>query len=420
MGGPGGRGIHMTPKLLSRIAGMGLGAVWAFKLRSFFVVLGVAFGIASLTLIVTAVDGANRKAMEIVDMFGPDSALIFGGNFKKRAVGMRTLTLSREDAQRVEDSLPGAYQVIPMRAKRGQTVKFGNRNYQDVLIIGATKDYAKAWNWPLVEGRDITEEDERLGTKVALLGDKPATELFGDESPVGKVIYISNIPFQVVGKLMYRGFTSGGGGDIDNRIIIPLSTLMQRYNLDRKYFRALRVKFHEPDYMDAHVENLRSLLRHQHNLGPTDDDNFTILTADEVLKFLAMFKGGLTIFLGITATIAMLVGGFVLANLFSISVSERAEEIGLKKALGAHKSAIMFQFLVEACALTMLGGLLGLFLGLGLGQFLSRLDILTIQFSWKAFFMALAGSQAVGLVFGLKPAKQAADLDPILALRGEG
>jgi len=407
-------------RLIARITGMGFEAVWAFKLRSFFVVLGVAFGIASLTLIVTAVDGADRKALEIVDMFGPDAALVFGGNFKKRAVGMRTLTLSRDDAKRIKDSLPGAYHVVPMRAKLGQTVKYGNRNYQDVRIIGATENYAEVWNWPLAEGRDITAEDERLGAKIALLGDQPSRELFGDRSPVGKVIFIFDIPFQVVGRLSYRGFTGGGGGDIDNRIVVPLSTLVQRYNMDRKYFRALRVKFHEPDYMEAHVENLRSLLRHQHGLAPGEDDDFTILTADEVLKFLVMFKGGLAIFLSVTAGIAMLVGGFVLANLFSISVSDRAEEIGLKKAMGARRSAIMGQFLVEACALTALGGLLGLFLGLGLGQFLSRLDILTIQFSWKAFFMALAGSQAVGLVFGLKPAKQAADLDPIQALRGEG
>ncbi|WP_281760186.1 ABC transporter permease [Pseudodesulfovibrio nedwellii] len=407
-------------RLVARIISMGFEAVWAFKLRSFFVILGVAFGIASLTLIVTAVDGANRKAVEIVEMFGPDSALVFGGNFKQRAVGMRTLTLSREDAQRIRDSLPGAYQVVPMRAKFGQTVKVGNKNYQNVRIIGTTEKYASAWNWPLAEGRDITAEDDATGAKIALLGDKPSRELFGNESPVGKVIYISDIPFQVVGKLSYRGFASGGGGDIDNRIIVPLATLVQRYNMDRKYFRALRVKFYEPDYMEAHTENLRSLLRNLHHLAPEDDDDFSILTADEVLQFLSMFKGGLTIFLGVTAGIAMLVGGFVLANLFSISVSERAEEIGLKKAMGARNSAILGQFLVEACALTMLGGVLGLFLGLGLGQFLSRLDILTIQFSWKAFFMALAGSQAVGLIFGLKPAKQAAGLDPIQALRGEG
>ena len=275
---------------------MGFEAVWAFKLRSFFVILGVAFGIASLTLIVTAVDGANRKAVEIVDMFGPDAALVFGGNIQKRAVGMRTLTLDREDAKRIKDSLPGVFQVIPMRAKFGQTVKSGNRNYQDVRIIGATQDYALAWNWPLAEGRDITEEDERLGAKIALLGDKVSTEIFGDQSPVGRVIYISDIPFQVVGRLSFRGMSGGGGGDIDNRIIIPLSTLVQRYNMDRKYFRALRIKFFEPDYMAAHVENLRSLLRHLHHIGPGEDDDFTIITADEVLKFLAMFKGGLTIF----------------------------------------------------------------------------------------------------------------------------
>lgn len=399
---------------------MGFEAVWAFKLRSFFVVLGVAFGIASLTLIVTAVDGANRMAVEIVDMFGPDAALVFGGNIQKRAVGMRTMTLSGEDAKRIRDSLPGISQVIPMRAKSGQTVKSGSENFQDVRIVGATEDYAQAWNWPLAEGRDISAEDERLGTRIALLGDKVSKEIFGQDSPVGRVIYIADIPFQVVGRLSLRGVSGGGGGDIDNRIIIPLSTLVQRFNMNRKYFRALRIKFFEPDYMAAHVENLRSLLRHLHHIEPGEDDDFSIITADEVLKFLSMFKGGLTIFLGVTAGIAVLVGGFVLANLFSLSVSERAEEIGLKKAMGARNSAILGQFLVEACALTALGGILGLFLGLGLGQFLSRLDILTIQFSWKAFLMALAGSQAVGLVFGLKPAKQAADLDPIQALRGEG
>jgi putative ABC transport system permease protein len=399
---------------------MALEALWSFRLRSCFVILGVAFGIAGLTLIVTAVDGANRKAVEMVEMFGPDAALVFGGNFMKRAVGMRTLTLSREDARQIRDSLPGVKAVLPMLAKSGQTVKAGSRNYQDVLVVGTTADYARAWDWPLAEGRDISAEDEAVGAKVVLLGDKPATELFGDASPVGQVVYISNIPFQVVGKLAYRGVTTGGGGDIDNRVIIPLSTLMQRYNMDRKYYRALRIKFHQPESMAAHSDNLRSLLRAMHHLEPGADDDFSILTADEILKFLSMFKGGLSIFLGVTATIAMLVGGFVLANLFSISVSERAGEIGLKKALGAHSSAIMLQFLVEACVLTLVGGVLGLFLGLGLGQFLSRLDILTIQFSWKAFSLALAGSQVVGIVFGLKPARQAAGLDPIQALKGEG
>lgn len=406
--------------IFPRLAAMSLEAVWAYRLRSFFVVLGVALGIASLSLIVMSVDGANRKAMEIVELFGPDAAFVLGGNFKKRAVGSRTLTLSHDDARRILQSLPGAYLVVPMRARGGQTVKGGGKNYQNVLIVGATENYTSVWNWPLSEGRDIRPADEKKGARVALIGDKPARELFGDKSPVGKTIFIKDIPFHVVGRLSYRGISGGGGGDLDNRIIIPLSTLTSRFNLDRKYFRALRVKFYEPQYMEAHKENLRSLLRHLHHLNPEDDDDFTILTADEVLKFLSMFKGGLTIFLGVTATIAMLVGGFVLANLFTISVSERSEEIGLKRAMGAHRSAIMIQFLMEASLLTLVGGVLGLCMGYAMGQLLSRLDILVITFSWKAFGLSMFSALAVGIVFGLKPARHAAGLDPIRALKGEG
>ena len=408
-------------RLFAHIQSMALDAVWAFKTRSLFVILGVAFGIAGLTLIVTAVDGANLMANQIVEMFGPDAAFVLGGNIEKRAVGMRTLTLSQADADKISQSLPGAYLVVPMRARSGITVKHGNQNVQDTTVVGATENYSEAWNWPLSEGRDISQEDERIGTRVCLLGNTPAKDLFGDVSPVGKVIFIKDIPFQVVGLLTYRGFTGGGGGgDIDNRIIIPLSTLTTRFNMDRKYFRALRVKFYDAELMSSHAENLKSLLRHLHHIGPGEDDDFTVLTADEVLNFLAMFKGGLSAFLGVTAAISMLVGGFVLANLFSISVSERAEEIGLKKALGARNSSIMLQFLLEAAALTLVGGAVGLVLGLGLGQLLTRLDILTIQFSWKVFGMAMASALAVGLVFGLKPARHAAGLDPILALKGQG
>jgi putative ABC transport system permease protein len=407
-----------TPRLANRVVNMALEAVWAYKLRSFFVILGVAFGISSLTLIVTSVDGANRMAHEMVEMFGPDAAFVIGGDIKKRALGMRTMTLSWEDARRIKQSLPGAYLVVPMRAKGDLTVKYQNKNYTGVQGVGATANYADSWNWPLAEGRDISEQDVRRAAKVCLLGAQPAQELFGDESPVGKVIFVNSIPVQVVGMLSYRGMASGGGRDLDNRLIMPLTTLTVRFNLDRQYFRALRVKFLQPELMAAHVENLRGLLRDSHGLRDGQDDDFMILTADEVLKFVAMFKGGLLVFLGVTASIAVLVGGFVLVNLFTLSVSERSEEIGLKKALGARSSAILLQFLVEAAVLTLAGGLLGLFLGLGLGQLLTRLGILTIQFSWKVFFLSLASALAIGVVFGLKPARQAASLDPINALRG--
>jgi putative ABC transport system permease protein len=402
---------------LWRIAGMAGSALWAYRLRSAFVVAAVALGIASLTVIVASIDGAERKAMEIVKFFGPDAAFILGGDIQSRAVGQRTLTLSYADARRIRDSLPGAYLVVPMRAKSNVTVRFEDRKEELPIVVGATAGYAEVWNWPLAEGRDLSDEDVERGAKVALIGDAPARELFGDASPLGRTVLVDRLPVRIVGRLSYRG-VSGGGGSVDDRIIIPISTLTQRFNLDRQFFRALRVKFRDPENMKFHVENLRSLLRDQHKLGAEDKDDFSILTADEILKFLSMFKGGLVLFLGLTAVVAMVVGGFVLANLFYLSVSERRVEIGLKKALGAKSRAILLQVLAEAVGLTLVGALLGMLLGMGMGQLLERLGILEILFSWKVFFLSLTAAVTIGLTFGLKPARQAAALPPVEALRG--
>ena len=406
-----------TLRLPGRLLRMAVEALWAYKLRSAFVICGVALGIASLTIIVAAVDGAERKALEIVKFFGPDAAFVIGGNIESRAVGQRTLTLSWEDARAIRESLPGAYLVVPMRAKGGLSLRQGETASDLGLAVGATSGYAEVWNWPLAEGRDLTEEEVTRGAKVCLIGDTPARALFGDASPVGRTLYLDRLPLQIIGRLSYRGL-SGGGGSVDDRIILPITTLTQRFNLDRKYFRALRVKFRDTDNMAANVEGLRSLLRHLHQLQPTDKDDFTILTADEILKFLSMFKGGLVVFLGVTALVAVVVGGFVLANLFYLSVSERTMEIGLKKALGAKKSAILLQILAEAVLLTLIGALFGMAIGMGMGQLLARLGILEILFSWKVFFMALAAAVAIGVLFGLKPARQAAALEPIAALKG--
>ena len=321
--------------LLLRVLGLAGQALWAFRLRSFFVVLAVALGIAALTIIIASVDGARRKAMEIVEWFGPDAVLVLGGNIETRAVGQRYQTLTMKDAQLIERSLPGTYMVVPMRSKGQVTLRYQNRNLTTAVVVGATADYAQAWNWPLAEGRDLSEEDVKHSAKVCLLGDYPAKELFGDENPIGQVILVQDLPVLVVGLLGYRGFTPGGGTPVDDRVIMPISTLTQRFHLERNFFRGLRVKFYEPEYMDEHTENLRALLRFNHKIKPEDNDDFTVLSANEVLKFLTMITGGIMVFLGVTAVAAIVVGGFVLANLLYLSVSERREEIGLKKALGA-------------------------------------------------------------------------------------
>lgn len=412
---------RLPGRVLFRVLSMALSAVLAFKLRSVFVILAVTLGIAALTLIVTAVDGANCKAYQIVDMFGPDAALVFGGAIKKRAVGQRSQTLTPEDARRIRDSLPGAYVVTPMRAKFDVTVRFEGRTAAGIVVAGATENYVSTWNWPLSEGRDITAADVAEADKVCLLADKITRTLFGEASPLGQTVYVNNLPFKVIGRLSYRGFTGGGGDrEVDDRVILPITTLTSSFNMDRNHFAGLRVKFREPGLMAEHGENLRALLRETHGLAPGEDDDFSVLTADEVLSFLSMLKGGVIVFLGVTALAVLSVGGFVLANLFSLSITERATEIGLKLALGARASAVLAQFLFEAAFLTLAGGILGLFLGLSLGQLLTRLEILPLQFSWKAFFLALAGSQAVGFSFGLKPARQAASLNPMEELKARG
>jgi putative ABC transport system permease protein len=404
-------------RILWRVLGTSLAGLTAYKLRSLFVICATALGIAALTVIVAAVDGAQRKAVEITEMFGPDAAFVLGGDIFTHAVGQRVMTLSWEDARTIERSLPGVSLVVPMRSRQNVKAKAGNENIDVGTVVGSTSNYAKAWDWPLSEGRDLSVEDVENSAKVALIGDDPSRLLFGQASPVGQVIFVQNIPFQIIGRLAYRG-VSGGGGNIDDRIVIPLSTLTQRFNLDRKYFRALRVRFHDAADMPANAAHLRSLLRRLHRLGPNDPDDFSILTADEILQFMSMLKGSLVAFLGVTAAAAILVGGFVLANLFYLSVSERTHEIGLRRAYGATSLHILLQFLAEAVALTLVGALVGLVLGLALGQTLARLNILEIKLSWKIFTLALTSAVAIGVVFGLRPARRAARLDPIQALRG--
>jgi putative ABC transport system permease protein len=295
---------------------------------------------------------------------------------------------------------------------------YENHNFQVNRVMGSTENYAQIWNWPLDVGRDISTEDLARGADVCLVGEAVARELFGEGNALGKTILISRVPFTVIGTLSPRG-ASGGGDNMDETVIIPLSTMIQRFNQDRQYLRMVRLKFLDAQNMDMHADNIRTLLRYLHGLREDTPDDFTIITALDIQRFISMIKGGMFIFLGITAFAAVCVSGFVLANLFYISVSERCMEVGLKKALGAPRASITAQFLCEAVLLTLGGSLVGVFWGALFSLTLTN-TLFRIELSWTVFLYSVAAAVLIGIVFGLKPAHRAAGLAPISALKGTG
>lgn len=398
------------------ILGHSARAVRAFKLRTFFCLLSVALGIASITIIVAATEGAYKKAYDIVDMFGPDSLLVLGGSDEARAVGQRQKTITLEDVKAVEEAFPGAYVVLPMTTVVDVTVSYRDKKHQ-TLLVGATDDYSRAWTWPVVQGSDITEADVKGLRNVGLAGQYVVDTLFGNENPVGKYIFVRSIPVQIVGVLSSRG-TSPGGHNMDDRLVMPLTTVMSKVQNERKYVAVFRIRFTDQKRLDFYENELRTLLRERHRIKPGEPDDFRIISPKEIIKFLVALTGSLVVFIGIVGVISLLVAGFVLANLFLLSVRERTREIGIRRSVGARKRDILLQFLGESVIITSMGGILGFLLGVAGSNLLRAAAEFPMHFSWRAFAAGLLLSWTVGIAFGLKPALQAANLKPIEAIRG--
>jgi putative ABC transport system permease protein len=391
-------------------------AVRAFKLRTLFCLVSVALGISSITVIVAATEGAYQKAFEIVARFGPDSLLVIGGSEQARAAGQRMKTITLDDVEAVKQAFDSAYVVVPMSSVRDATVSYKEQKYQ-TLIVGSTSDYSRVWTWPVIEGSDFTEDDVKGLRNVGLIGQYTGKELFGNEDPVGKYVLVKQLPVQIVGVLSERG-TSPGGDRLDDRIVIPITTLMRKLQNETKYVSTFRVRFLDQENLYTHLEELRNFLRKRHGIFVGEPDDFTIVSPREIIKFLVALTGSLVVFLGVTGIISLVVAGFVLANLFLLSVRERANEIGIRRATGAKKRDILLQFLFEAVIITTVGGVIGFLLALSSSKLLMFIAQFPIYFSWKAFAAGLLLSWAIGIGFGLQPAKKAADLNPIEAIRG--
>jgi len=406
----------MTPTRLARIAGHALRAVWAYPTSACFSVLAVALAICVVSLTEAATRGANAKIEEFVQWFGADAAFVAGGEVRGKPVGQRNETITMADWRAIRDGLPGVHDVSASRLARRKTFKYGSRTHETPALVGAMPGFTRAWNWSLALGRDIEPEDEAVRARVCLLGEIPRRALFADENPLGRQVRLDGQPYTVIGVLSERGFVSGGVS-VDDRVVVPLSSLTRHYNLNPLYLRGIRLKFADASDMDANIAELRRFLRRLHGLGPGQEDDFTVVTIQEIFNFLSVLRVGIQLFLVVTSAVVIAAAGFTAANLAYLNISLRRVEIGLLMAVGATRRDIVAHIVLELLILDLAGAVLGYALGEAACWLVNRQGLLVAVATWRTFALALGLGLAVTLVFGLRPALAAAAMQPDQALR---
>lgn len=419
---------------VTRIAGEGLKSLGANKVRTSLMMAGTIVGIAALVVIMAAGEATKKKINNQVNNFGPNAMmLIAGGGKDMPPPDMFCTTLTLEDANAVRDAIDDVEIVTPiawhflinLRGPEGET---------RAVAWGVESDWHDAWKWDTCAGDEISELHVAGKDKVCVIGDTVRKDLFGDVDPeqtLGQSILVNNVSLEVIGVLKTRG-TSPMGTDIDNRIVMPISTAMRRVmNVD--YLGAIRViaKDHvakDPVLMSGLVEEIRELMVKRHNISPPEENDFRIVTASSIRTLAESMAGKFSILLISLCVVTLLVGGVVLMNILLISVAERTKEIGLRRAMGATRGDIFAQFLTESLAVTFLGMVLGSLLGWGISVLLPSVTRIMqlhgwlekkipTELSWQPFVLAVVFALLVGTFFGVQPARRAARLHPVDALR---
>jgi putative ABC transport system permease protein len=399
-----------------RLAREGWVALGAYKLRTFFMMAGTFVGIAALTVIMAIGAGTERAVMKRVSVFGFRTIMIMagGGRTFGPSSGSDVVTLRLDDVEAIRQAVTGIEYLAPVAQARSVSFKAGSAQ-TEATVFGVEPDWHPAWDWEAQRGEGIAAEDVATMARVCVLGQTVSRELFGDADPMGRFVQLNNVRFQVKGVLAAKG-TSPMGSDMDNRALIPLTTAMRRF-LNQDHLQQIRIKLKDDRQLEPAGERIRALLRERHHLTPPKEDDFSIRTAAEVAQFVRGISGTLSTLLTVLAGLSVLVGGIVLMNIQMISVSERTKEIGLRRALGASERDIFRQFLAEALTVTLLGLLLGTVLGWGVTAILAAVSSLPVGLSWQSFAIGIAAATLTGLFFGVQPARRAARLRPVDALR---
>jgi putative ABC transport system permease protein len=413
-----------------------LDGLLANKLRSALTMLGVIIGVGAVIALMSIGEGAQASITEQINSIGSNLIYVSAG---ARGMGPvegsgGSVSLTYDDARAIADprNVPDAAAVAPEFGQNTQVI-FGDENI-NVSVTGVTPEYPLAYSGiEVVNGRFIEDKDVDGRSNVAVLGYQSAIDLFGGFDPVGQKIKVAmpsvgnggnggKVSLTVVGVLAEQ--SSSGFNDPNEAVFVPISTAQTkifngRDSLGEIVVGSVTVVAASEGQADAVVDEITALLRKRHDIGPSEDDDFFVMKQADMLEMASQITGIMTAFLGAIAGISLLVGGIGIMNIMLVSVTERTREIGLRKAVGARKGDILVQFLLEAVVLSVLGGLLGILLGMGLGKLVDLTGLMNSVVTLDSVLLAVGFSAAVGLFFGIYPANQAARLNPIEALRYE-
>jgi macrolide transport system ATP-binding/permease protein len=395
----------------------GITALAANKVRTALSMLGILIGVAAVVAMLAVGNGAKKSMEEQLSSLGSNLLMLMPGSRKAMGVALDAGTVTRltvEDASDILRNIPEVAKTGPMVSGRVR-VTFANKNWGSSLT-GAVPDYFGMHNSSVSIGRIFTVEEERLRARVVVLGMTVVRELFGDQSPLGEMVKINKTAFQVIGVLKEKG--SSGWRDQDDTAVVPLSTAMHRL-LGKTYVDAIDIEVSRPEAMAEVEESVRSLIIARHHLPASLEDSFQVRNMAEIQDMLSATSRIMSLLLAVIAGISLLVGGIGIMNIMLVSVTERTREIGLRKAIGARRVDILSQFLVESILVSTAGGIAGLALGTLITVAISFFAGWSTAISISSVVLALFFSSGIGLAFGLWPARKAARLSPIVALRYE-